>query len=51
MGMANAQRTLNLIRTLGEFISQEQYSNLIPIFSILNEPVDSVIGATNVKSL
>ncbi|KAL8277511.1 hypothetical protein RQP46_010066 [Phenoliferia psychrophenolica] len=44
MGIVNAQRTLNYIRTLTEFISQPQYSNVIPMFSILNEPLANVIG-------
>ncbi|KAL8292058.1 hypothetical protein RQP46_001524 [Phenoliferia psychrophenolica] len=38
MGIANAQRTLNYIRTLTEFITQPQYANVIPMLSVLNEP-------------
>lgn len=41
MGIANAQRTLNYIRTLTEFISQDEYKNVVPMFSIMNEPVSS----------
>ncbi|KAL8279683.1 hypothetical protein RQP46_007996 [Phenoliferia psychrophenolica] len=44
MGIANAQRTLNYIRTLAEFISQPQYRDVIPMFSILNEPYAATIG-------
>ena len=52
MGMANAQRTLNYIRTLTQFISQDQYKNVVPMFSILNEPDQSgTIGMANIKSL
>ncbi|POW01633.1 hypothetical protein PSHT_12446 [Puccinia striiformis] len=38
MGIANAQRTLNYIRTLTQFISQPEFKRVIPMFSILNEP-------------
>ncbi|KAH7103862.1 glycoside hydrolase family 5 protein [Auriculariales sp. MPI-PUGE-AT-0066] len=38
MGYANAQRTLDYIRIITEFISQPQYKNVVPIFGIINEP-------------
>ncbi|KAG8764321.1 hypothetical protein FRC15_007690, partial [Serendipita sp. 397] len=38
MGVANAQRTLDYIRILAEFISQEEYRNVVPFFGIINEP-------------
>ncbi|KAG8807447.1 hypothetical protein FRC17_004454, partial [Serendipita sp. 399] len=38
MGVANAQRTLDYIRILAEFISQPEYRNVIPFFGIINEP-------------
>jgi len=44
MGYANAQRTLNYIRIIAEFISQPQYRDVVPIFGILNEPVGTTIG-------
>ncbi|KAM0747725.1 glycoside hydrolase [Meredithblackwellia eburnea MCA 4105] len=44
MGVANAQRTLNYIRTLTEFITQPEYVNVIPMFSVLNEPYAATIG-------
>ncbi|SGY89872.1 BQ5605_C039g11774 [Microbotryum silenes-dioicae] len=44
MGIANAQRTLDYIRTLTEFISQPQYKNVVPMFSVLNEPYGTTIG-------
>lgn len=50
MGWANYQRTMNYIRTLAEFISTPQYTNVVGIFSILNEPVSSTIGLTNLQS-
>ena len=51
MGYANAQRTLNYIRIFTEFISQPQYVNVVPMFSILNEPVVGVIGQGPLVSL
>ena len=51
MGVANVQRTLSYIRTLTEFISQPQYKDVVPIFSILNEPQMPVIGMPNVANL
>ncbi|KAK4701072.1 glucan 1,3-beta-glucosidase, partial [Phenoliferia sp. Uapishka_3] len=44
MGIVNAQRTLNYIRTITEFISQPQYTNVVPMFSVLNEPRGQIIG-------
>ncbi|CCA73562.1 related to EXG1-exo-beta-1,3-glucanase (I/II), major isoform [Serendipita indica DSM 11827] len=38
MGLANAQRTLDYIRILAEFISQPEYANIIQYFGIINEP-------------
>lgn len=51
MGIINAQRTLNYIRTLTEFISQPEYSNVIPMFSFLNEARMADIGAPQMRSL
>ncbi|KAJ6608605.1 glycoside hydrolase superfamily [Mycena sp. CBHHK59/15] len=44
MGIANAQRSLNYIRTIAEFISQPQYKDVIPMFGITNEPQGNAIG-------
>jgi len=38
MGYANAQRSLDYIRILAEFISQPQYKDVVPMFGIVNEP-------------
>ena len=38
MGLANAQRGLDIIRSVTQFVSQPEYKNLVPIFSIINEP-------------
>ncbi|KAH9810466.1 family 5 glycoside hydrolase [Melampsora americana] len=50
MGIANAQRSFNYIRTLAEFISQPQYKNVVPMFSVLNEAQLSVIGSAPLRS-
>lgn len=49
MGIANAQRTLNYIRALSDFISLPGNSEVIPMFGILNEPFQGVIGAENLR--
>jgi glucan 1,3-beta-glucosidase len=51
MGMANAQRALNYIRIITEFISQPEYADVVPMFSIMNEPITGVIGATELTGL
>jgi hypothetical protein len=38
MGLVNAQRTLNYVRTLAQFISQPEYRDVVTMFGILNEP-------------
>ncbi|EJD05789.1 glycoside hydrolase family 5 protein [Fomitiporia mediterranea MF3/22] len=44
MGYANAQRSLDYIRILAEFISQPQYKDVVVMFGITNEPQASVVG-------
>ncbi|KDQ56457.1 glycoside hydrolase family 5 protein [Jaapia argillacea MUCL 33604] len=44
MGIANAQRTLNYIRIITEFISQPEYQPVVPMFGIVNEPLLGIIG-------
>lgn len=44
MGFANAQRMLNYIRIIAEFIAQEEYQNLIPMYGIINEALIKQIG-------
>lgn len=51
MGIANAQRALYYIRIFGEFFAQSEYSNLVGIFGIMNEPLQSVIGKDSLVSL
>jgi glucan 1,3-beta-glucosidase len=51
MGIANAQRTLDYIRIITEFISQPEYQNVIPIFGIVNEALLTTIGKNALTSL
>ncbi|KAF8630431.1 hypothetical protein AX15_002978, partial [Amanita polypyramis BW_CC] len=44
MGYANAQRSLNYIRILAEFISQPQYRDVVTMFGIMNEPAGNTMG-------
>lgn len=50
MGYANAQRALDYIRIIAEFISQPQYRDVVPFFGILNEPRAQIVGTDSVKS-
>ncbi|KIY69876.1 glycoside hydrolase family 5 protein [Cylindrobasidium torrendii FP15055 ss-10] len=50
MGLANAQRTLSYIKTFTEFISQDQYKDVVPMMGIVNEILWATIGETSVKS-
>jgi glucan 1,3-beta-glucosidase len=52
MGYANAQRALDYIRVIAEFISQPQYSDVVVMFGVLNEPLGSpLIGAAQLEGL
>lgn len=52
MGIANAQRTLNYIRTITEFIAQPQYSNVAVAMMPVNEPYQEyAIGQLPMQSL
>jgi glucan 1,3-beta-glucosidase len=51
MGIANAQRTLDYIRIITEFISQPEYRDLIPVFSIVNEALLGTIGLPQLTAL
>jgi glucan 1,3-beta-glucosidase len=44
MGLANAQRSLDYMRTIVEFISQPEYVNVVQIFSPVNEALLLDIG-------
>ena len=52
MGYVNAQRTLDYIRIITEFISQSEYKDVVVMFGILNEPRGSpVIGEAQLDGL
>lgn len=51
MGIANAQRTLGYIRVITEFISQPQFTNVVPMFGIVNEALITTIGRNALTSL
>ncbi|KAG8905076.1 hypothetical protein FRB99_000724 [Tulasnella sp. 403] len=44
MGYANAERGLDYMRIIVEFISQPEYKNLIPLFGVMNEARTADIG-------
>lgn len=44
MGIANAQRSLDYIRIIAEFISQPEYKDVVVMFGITNEPQGTEIG-------
>lgn len=49
-GMQAAQRGLNYIRVITEYISQPEVANVVPIFGIINEPNTGMgIGIENLK--
>ncbi len=50
MGYANAQRSLDYIRIIAEFISQPEYKDVAVMFGITNEPQASVVGMDVLKS-
>lgn len=51
MGYANAQRSLDYIRIIAEFISQPQYKDVVAIFGIMNEPQGGTFGQDNLSRL
>jgi glucan 1,3-beta-glucosidase len=51
MGIANAQRTLDYIRIITEFISQPEYRNVVPLFGIVNEALVGTIGQDEMTDL
>ncbi|KDQ20949.1 glycoside hydrolase family 5 protein [Botryobasidium botryosum FD-172 SS1] len=49
MGIANAQRTLDYIRILTEFISQPEYKDVVVYFGVVNEALVTTIGLENMS--
>ncbi|GAA5977023.1 hypothetical protein JCM5350_007531 [Sporobolomyces pararoseus] len=50
MGYANAQRSLDYIETLAEFVSRPEVAEVVKMFSLLNEPMMNVIGTEPLRS-
>ncbi|EUC56109.1 exo-beta-1,3-glucanase [Rhizoctonia solani AG-3 Rhs1AP] len=44
MGVANAQRALNVMRSITEFISRDEYKDIVQMFGVMNEPMSQRIG-------
>ncbi|OCF34165.1 exo-beta-1,3-glucanase [Kwoniella heveanensis BCC8398] len=44
MGIANAQRSLETIRTITEFISQDGIKQVVPLFGLVNEVMAKTVG-------
>ena len=51
MGLANAERMLDYIRIIAEFISQPEYRDVVQMFGIINEAVDGTIGQNQISAL
>lgn len=51
MGVANAQRTMDYIRFITEFISQKGYTDVIQMFGPINEPLLGIIGRDQLTRL
>lgn len=51
MGIANAERTLDVIRVMTQFISQPQYKDVVTMFGILNEPQGTQVGQEQLSRL
>ncbi|KAJ7632162.1 glycoside hydrolase [Roridomyces roridus] len=50
MGIANAQvASLDYVRIITEFISQPEYSSVVVMFGVTNEPQGNAIGLDNVR--
>lgn len=50
MGYANAERSLDYIRILAEFISQPEYKDVVVMFGITNEPQGTTVGQEQLSS-
>ena len=48
-GIPNAERSLDYIRIIAEFISQPEYRDVIVMFGITNEPFGPTIGKDAIK--
>lgn len=46
-----ASLTRQYVRTLAQFISQPEYGNVVPMFSVLNEGMGRTFGEEQLKGL
>lgn len=51
MGYTNAQRALEYIRVITEFISQPQWKDVVVMFGVVNEPLYTTISGDTLSSL
>ncbi|TBU22967.1 glycoside hydrolase [Dichomitus squalens] len=50
MGLANAQRSLDVIRSIFEFASQPEWQDVVPMVGVLNEPYQATVGGDQLRS-
>ncbi|KAK7054692.1 hypothetical protein VNI00_003155 [Paramarasmius palmivorus] len=50
MGIANAQRAVSCLRTFNEFLSRDEYKDVVPILGIANDIRLSIIGREGTQS-
>ena len=50
MGLANAQRSLEVMRSIAQFISQPEYAPVVPLFGFINEPNANALSQNVVGS-
>lgn len=50
MGLANAQRSLEVVRTVTQFASQEEYKDVLTMVSLVNEVIAAEIGFNTLLS-
>lgn len=50
MGLVNGVRTLEYVRSLTEFVSQDQYKDVVTMLSLVNEVQASVVGFNAIAS-
>ncbi|PCH41703.1 glycoside hydrolase family 5 protein [Wolfiporia cocos MD-104 SS10] len=49
MGVANAERALDYIRIITEFIAEEGWTDVVTMWGVINEPVVGVIGMDQIR--
>ncbi|ESK89845.1 glycoside hydrolase family 5 protein [Moniliophthora roreri MCA 2997] len=50
MGIANAQRAISYLRVFNEFLSRNEYKDVVPVLGIANDIRFSVIGRESIES-